>query len=69
VVRLGVLAERKSFTDRPTHGVVISDHANSHHGCCPENISSVFVIIPTVLIPPPVIRYLELFNEELMAKN
>jgi hypothetical protein len=41
VGRLRVLAERKSFTGRPAHGVVITDHANSQDGCCLENIKSV----------------------------
>jgi hypothetical protein len=53
VGRLGVLAERKSFTDHPGHGVVINDHANSQHGCCPENIDAVFVIILTDRIFSP----------------
>jgi hypothetical protein len=48
--RLGVLAEIKSSTDRPAHGVVINDDANSHHGRCPENIDAIVVIILTGLI-------------------
>jgi len=68
VGRLGVLAKRKSFMDRPAHGVVINDNANSERGCCPENINAVFVIILKGRIFF-VIRYLELYNEELMAKN
>ena len=65
VGRLGVLAERKSFTDHPAHGVVINDHANSDHGCCPENINAVFVIILTGLIIILLLLLLLLFRHSL----